>query len=508
MTDRPQKISFREKAGYSLGDAAANFVFMAMILFQSNFYVDVFGLSAFAAGNIILIARLWDAVFDPIMGIVADRTKTRWGRFRPWILWTALPWGLVMYLAYVTPSGWSTGAMIAYAAVTNVLLMTLYSMNNMPYAALGGVLTGDVEERAKLNSYRFVSVHVAQFLVGGLTLPLVAKFAGADRNLQRGWAITMGIWAVMCVACFVLTFATTRERIQPEPRQKSSARQDIADLFRNRPWLVMFAVTLVHFAILSLRGSAHYNYYHSFADKTALFDWLQSLGLTAPPLAAGAPPPAGVLEWLGYVVHADRANLAASNVADVANSLLNMIGIGTIILAILLSPRLARRFGRKAVAVTGFALTTLASFALYWIEPVNIAGMVVVTVLGSAVYAPTIPLIWAMYADVADYSEWKTGRRATGIVFATICFALKVGLSLGSASFLWVMSRYGYLGDQPQTAQTLEGIRVCSTLVVGALFGLCTALLGAYQINHGLTHQIARELEERRSRNSAAVASA
>jgi GPH family glycoside/pentoside/hexuronide:cation symporter len=505
MTDTAQKLSFREKAGYSLGDAAANFVFMTMILFQSNFYTDVFGLTAFAAGNIILIARLWDAFFDPIMGVVADRTNTRWGRFRPWILWTAVPWCVVMFLAYRTPSGWSMSAMFAYAAITNIALMTLYSMNNMPYAALGGVMTADLDERARLNSFRFVSVNVAQFLVGGLTLPLVAKFAGPEHDRQHGWAMTMGLWSLLCLVFFLITFATTRERIQPEPKQQSTAKQDFTDLVHNRPWLVMFVLTLVHFAILSMRGGAHYNYFHSYADKTALFDWLQKLGLTAPPLAAGAPAPTGLLEWVGYIVHADRANLASSNVADVGNSIINMLGNATIIIVILLSPGLSRRFGKKAVAIASFGLATLVCFAMYLVPATSVAGMIAMIMLWSAVYAPSIPLIWAMFADVADYSEWKNHRRATGIVFATICFALKAGLSLGSASLLWLLGMYGYAANQPQTAQTLEGIRMCSTVFIGILFAICTVLLAVYKIDRRLTLQIADELAERRRQSSAAA---
>src|SRR5580658_7861188 len=172
-----QKLSFGEKAGYSCADSAANFVFMTMILFQTNFYTDVFGLSATAAAAILLGPRLWDAVADPIVGILADRTKSRWGKFRPWILFTAIPWCVIMILAYTTPHGWRMGPLIAYAAITNTLLMSIYSMNNMPYAALGGVITGDLVERAKLNSFRFIAVNAAQFIVGGFTLPLVAKFA-------------------------------------------------------------------------------------------------------------------------------------------------------------------------------------------------------------------------------------------------------------------------------------------------------------------------------------------
>src|SRR4051812_4382836 len=329
MRSDPQKLSVVEKIGYSLGDAAANFVFMTMILFQQNFYTDVMGIAAGPAAVIILVARLWDAFFDPLMGVLADRTQSRWGRFRPWILFTAIPWGIAMVLAYSTPPGWSSGSIIAYALVTNILLMTLYSANNMPYAALGGVMTGDVEERASLNSYRFVAVNMAQLIVGGFTLPLVAKFAllygHGDNARATGWQITMGIWAIVCVVCFVATFLTTRERIEPALAHKSTPRQDFGDLLANSPWIVMFVMTLVHFSILSLRGGAFYNYYHYYADKAAMYDWLKWLHLTGSPLDENGQARGGVLEFLGYIVHANRDNLEASNVADVANSVVNIL---------------------------------------------------------------------------------------------------------------------------------------------------------------------------------------
>ena len=494
------RLSFYEKAGYSAGDAAANFVFMTMILFQANFYTDVFGISAAAAGWILLSARLWDAFADPMVGLLADRTNTRWGRFRPWILWTAVPWAVVMVLAYSTPKGWGMGALIAYAAVTNLLLMTLYSMNNMPYSALGGVMTGDVHDRTRLNSFRFVAANAAQFIVGGLTLPLVAKFAvGHDR--QYGWQMTMTVWAALCLVLFLITFATTRERIQPVQLVKFSPLQDFTALVKNRPWAVMFCMTLIHFAILSFRGGALYNYYHNYADRTAMFDFLQKLGLTATGLAPGAPAPGGVLEWLGYIVHGDQSNPAGSNVADVFNSVINMLGTGITIVVILLSPALARRFGKKAIAVAGFGLAAIGSLAFYGLSPTNTTGMVVLTLLTAIVYAPTIPLIWAIYADVADYSEWKTGRRFTGIVFATIGFALKCGLALGSSSFLWIMAAFfDYDPKRPPGPQTLEGFRACSGIGVGLLFGVCTLLLIGYQINKNMTLQMAEELEDRRRR--------
>ncbi|NQX02785.1 MFS transporter [bacterium] len=495
------KLSFVEKAGYSMADAAANFVFMTMILFQLNFYTDVFGLTASAAAAVLLWPRLWDAVFDPIMGILADRTNTRWGKFRPWILWTAAPFSVVMVLAYTTPDGWSNGALIAYAIVTNTLLMTLYSMNNMPYSALGGVMTADLNERAGLNSYRFIAVNIAQFIVGGFTLPLVAKFAeGHDR--QHGWQMTMTLWAVLCFVLFMITFFTSRERIKPLAQtHPTSPKTDFKDLLKNGPWKIMALMTLIHFAILSFRGGALYNYYHQYADKAAMFDFVEKLGLTAPALVAGAAKPGGLLELLGCIVHGTRDNLANSNVADVFNSIANMIGTLTTIIVIMVSASFARKYGKKAVAVTGFALSTVFAFAFYLLKPTDVNGMITLTILGSLVYAPTVPLIWAIFADVADYSELVTGRRFTGMVFATIGFCLKAGLALGSASFLWIMElAFQYDTKLPGAPDAVAGYRFTASIVVGLMFAVCTALLAAYQLNKHTTLEMADELALRRAR--------
>ena len=503
MNSDPQKLSFFEKAGYSAADSAANFVFMTMILFQTNFYTDVFGLTASAAAAILFFPRIWDAVADPIVGILADRTNTRWGKFRPWILFTAVPWAVVMVLAYTTPKGWSMPALIAYAAITNTMLMSIYSMNNMPYAALGGVMTGNINERAKLNSYRFIAVNAAQFIVGGFTLPLVAKFAaGSDR--QHGWQMTMTIWAALCLVLFLITFVTTKERIRPLTREKSPILRDIADLLKNNPWKVMFLMTLVHFAILSFRGGALYNYYHHYADRGAMYDVVQRFGLVVQAGGAVSGFFWHLFDLLGLIVHGDRSNLATSNVADVFNSLINMLGTGVTIIVIFLSAPLAKIFGKKTIAVVGFALSTVSALSFYLLAPTNTVGMVVLTFVGSVVYAPTIPLIWAIYADVADYSEWKTGHRFTGMVFASIGFALKSGLALGSASFLWIMAGFfGYDTKLPDAPQAIAGYRACSGIVVGILFAICTVLLLCYQLNKRVTIQMADELAERRNKFAA-----
>jgi len=497
MSNRNQSLSIIEKVGYSGGDAAANFVFMTMVLFQTNFYTDVFGLSASAAAAILLWPRLWDAVFDPIMGVLADRTNTRWGKFRPWILWTSIPWVVVMILAYTTPKGWSMGMMIAYAGITNTILMTLYSMNNMPYSALSAVMTGDLHERTKLNSYRFVAVNIAQFIVGGCTLPLVAKFA-KTHDRQYGWQMTMTLWAVLCLVLFLVTFFTTRERIKPVTEVKSSPKEDFLDLLKNKPWMALVAFTVFNFAMLTYRGGAHYNLYHHFADKAAMFDFLAKLGLTT----SDPTTQSGALEWFGYIAHGTRENLP-SNVADVFNSIINMIGTATTIIFIIVSANFAKKFGKKAVIFWGFTLAGINSLAFYWLTPSSTTMMVVLAALGSMVYAPTIAVAWAMYADAADYSEWQTGRRFTGMVFATIGFSLKSGLALGSAVFLWAMSGFwGYETSAPSALNAIRGYHVSSSIGVGLLFFGGAIAIATCTLNKKLTLQIADELTERRQKHA------
>jgi Na+/melibiose symporter-like transporter len=293
------------------------------------------------------------------------------------------------------------------------------------------------------------------------------------------------------VVFFLITFAVSRERIEPADEHKSSLGQDVADLAANNPWLVMFVMTLVHFTILSLRGGAFYNYYQYFADKQAMYEWLAWLGLTAP---AGGAEPNATLNFLGWIVNADR-----TNVADVAYSVIGVLEKVVFIAMILISPWLSAAFGKKTIAVIGFALMTVVAGLWFFVKPDQVGRMIALTVAGGVVYGPTIPLLWAMFADVADYSEWKTGRRATGIIFATIGFALKAGLSLGAFILSLLLGYYGYQPNQPQDAAALEGIRWCSSIYPAALFAACTLLLAGYKINKRMTLEIARDLAERRN---------
>jgi Na+/melibiose symporter-like transporter len=260
----------------------------------------------------------------------------------------------------------------------------------------------------------------------------------------------------------------------------------------------MFLMTLIHFAILSFRGRAFYDYYHNYADPAAMFDWLAGLGLTAPPVAAGQPAPGGLLEFLGWIAHSDPSDAANSNTADVTQSVIGVVEKVVFIVMILLSPILTARFAKKAVAVAGFATMTVVSGLWYFVPPQHVWAMVGLTALGAVCYGPTIPVLWSMFADVADFSEWKTGRSATSVVFATICFALKAGLGVGSFLVLQLLAWYGYAAGQAQSTEALRGIRLIASVYPTVLFFVCTALLAVYGINKHLTLKIGAELEDRR----------
>jgi Na+/melibiose symporter-like transporter len=492
-----QKLSVKEKIGYGFGDAAANFVFQTMLIFQLGFYTDVYGLTAAAAGTLLLVGRFWDAVFDPFMGAVADRTNTRWGKFRPWVLWAAIPFAVMFFLAFTTPNFGATGK-IWYAYITYILLMTVYSVGNLPYSALNGVITGDVNERTSLSSYRFFFAMSASLVVQGLTLPLVGKFGQGDN--VRGWSLTIGLFAVISIICFVITFLSVRERIQPDPKQKSSPKEDFAGLLKNPPWISMFVLTLFLFITLALWGSAMFYYFSYYVDKVSLFNSLRSWNLVATVAGETSSWWHDLLNAFGLIAKEDR-----SNVASVGFSLFNMCGMVCNIIGVLFSKALAVRFGKKSVYLIGLFFTTLFT-ALFILLPADAVGPAfVLNILKSLAYGPTIPLLWAMMADVADYAEWKTNRRATGIVFAGIVFALKAGLGLGGAICGWLLASYGYVPNVIQTEHALFGIRLTASIFSAILFFASLVALAFYGISKKLNLQIQDELAERRKSFSTAA---
>jgi len=441
------KISVTEKIGYGLGDAAANFIFQTMLVFQLAFYTDTFGITAAAAGTLFLVVRVWDAIFDPIMGVVADRTNTKWGKFRPWVLWTAVPFGIMGYLTFSTPPFGAEGKLV-YAYVTYIVLMMVYSANNLPYSALSGVITGDLAERTSLSSYRFVCAMSAAFVIQGLALPMVNYFGQGDT--AKGYQMTMGVFSALAVVFFVITFVTTRERVQPDPTQQHRVRQDFADLTKNGPWIVMFVLTLILFITLSMRGGVMLYYWKYFVGREDLF------------------------------------------------SLFNVFGLGATIVGVIASTPLATKYGKRDVFIGGMVFTVLFTAAFVLIPRDAIVAMITMEALRQFAYGFTIPLLWAMMADVADYSEWKNRRRATAIIFSAIVFALKAGLGFGGAIGGWVLSVYGYVPNVEQTERALQGIKLTASIFPAITFALCVVCLFLYRIDKTLEVEITDELAERR----------
>jgi len=447
MTNSIDKLSVKEKVGYGLGDMAANFIFQTVLVFQLSFYTDTFGIAAAAAGTLFLVVRVGGAVCDPIMGILADRTTTKWGKFRPWVVWTAVPFGIIGFLAFTTPDLSPTGKLL-YAYITYGLLTIVYSANNVPYSALSAVMTGDMKERTSLLSYRQVFANGAAFIVQGMAIPMLKYFGQGDS--AKGYQMTMGLFLILAVVFFFITFFTTKERIQPDPRQKTSPRQDLADLGKNGPWIALFALTVFVFIALSLRGGTMLFYFKYCVGQEDLF------------------------------------------------SLFNIFGLGSLIVGIFFSNALAGRFGKRNVFIGGLSLTVVFTALLAVLPASAVALIFAVEVLRQFAYGWTAPLLWAMIADVADYSEWKTGRRATAMVSAGIIFGLKAGLGFGGAIGGWLLSLYGYAPNVAQSAETLLGIRMIAGVFAAIAFVGAIVCLLLYKIDQQLNIRMTEELAARR----------
>jgi len=486
-----QKLSFWEKTAYSLGDGAANLVFQVLMAYQFMFFTTVMGLSPKAAGLLFLIGRFFDAFTDPAMGFVADRTKTRWGRFRPWLIWSVLPFAAIFWLTFTSP-GWSPTGQMVYAYIMYFLLMAVYTVNNVPYCALNGVMTGDVDERTSLSTFRFVCVMIVSFIVQGMTLPLVDKFGHGDD--ARGWSITIGIFAIATLLLFVICFFSVKERVKPDPEQHSSARQDVLDAFTNRPWVILFSATLMIFIMLVVRGGSMPLFIKHIADRQALADFMGGMGLQR---VEGTEPNGfgKVLNAFGYLLKPDR-----SNVAGVAYGIFGMLGTFTMFLGVLCSKPLSKRFGKKTVFVGSLTTTLLVTLWLFYIPSMNVRAMMWQSALWGLAYGPTVPLLWSMIADTADYSEWKTGRRATGFTFAGVVFALKFGLGIGGYIQGYILGMYGYDGTEGAilTEQAMTGIRVSASVAPAAFIILAVAILLFYPISRELNYRIGDELAKRR----------
>lgn len=446
-----QKLSFGEKSGYALGDLAANFVFQAMLALQLDFYTHTFGLTAAQAGTLFLVVGLAVACFNPVMGVIADRTVSRWGKFRPWLIWTAVPFGIISVLTFTTPN-FSPGAKLIYAWTTYILLRVVYTVNNVPYASLTAVMTEDPDERTSISSYRQIAANSAGFIIASLAIPMVRFFGRGNDAL--GYQLTMGLLSVLSIFFFVIAFFSTKERIQPDPQQKSSLGQDLSDLFHNRPWIMLFLVTLFYFTAILVRGNVMLPYFRFVAGNVDLFAWF------------------------------------------------NGFGLGSLLLGVALSTAVSIRVGKRRLFIASMALTGIFTAALYVIPPSATAAIIATEVLRQFSFGLSGPILWAMMGDVADWGEWKTGRRATGTVTAGVVFALWAGLALGGAIAGWLLSAYGLVSEAAvQTAQTQTGILLTASLYAGLCFFAAAACLLLYPLTSEMNQSIANELAERRKKS-------
>lgn len=477
MSSTSQKLSVKEKIGYSLGDLAANLVFQTLMTYLAYFYTDIYGLSPTHSSIIMLVVGLIAAfIFNPIIGAIADRTNSKWGKFRPWILWTAVPLGVIALLAFTTPD-FSYQGKVIYAVVTYSLLLLFYASNNLPYSALSGVITGDMSERNSLSSYRFVAVMFAQFFVQVFMLGIIKSAGDGDKAV--GIEKVMTILAIVGTIMLLITFLTTKERIVPKPGQKSSVKEDLGDLVKNKPWVLMLTLTLLVFITLAMKGGSYVYYFENYVDKQELAIFIQP-----------------ILDFLLNI----GINPFGNDPISAGFGLFNAGGIIFMIVGITLSKNLADKYGKRNVFGFFLLISTLFIIAFYFYPPKSVALMFYSQILHGFFYGITIPLLWAMIADVADYSEWKNNRRATAIIFSAMMVGLKAGLSIGGALTTSILGYFDYIPNsllQPESA--INGIKLLVSIFPAIPFLIGVGLLFFYEINKKMEVQIESDLKQRRN---------
>lgn len=441
------KIALSEKVGYSLGDAASNLYWKTFEFFLMIFYTDVFGASAAAIGTMLLVTRFADAVADPLMGSIADRTRSRWGHFRPYLVWFAVPFAVGGVLTFTTPN-LSGGAKTVYAYITYSLLMFLYTAVNIPYTALMGVMTLNSAERTSISSIRFIGAFTAGIFVQYSTLWLV-KTLGRG-NEQLGWQLTMALYGVLAIAMLLLCFSSTHERVVPPAQQKSDVRRDVASLLSSRPWQILVGVMLLVLAAFAIKGSDSAYYFKYFVQNEKLL-----------------PP---------FLVSNGIAFVAAVSVAT----------------------PLARVFGKKLLFMLAVGVGGLIIGGFWMARPTDIAIIFALQILSSFVIGFNSPLVFAMFADVADEAEWRTGRRNTGLVFASAIFSTKVGWAIGSWIFGLLLAGFGYVANTHQTAHALRGIVLSTSWIPSLMLVAAALLMAAYPLNERRMVEIEKALKTRR----------
>ena len=463
------RLRFSEYVGYALGDTASNFFFQMFGIFLIYYYVDVWGIDAAKVALMMLVVRLFDAINDPVMGLIADRTNTRWGKFRPYILFGAIPYGICGYMMFAGPDLSENGKLL-YAYITYALMLVAYTVINVPYSSLMGVLSPSSRTRTVASSYRFVGAFTGGFLISLFVRPLVKQLGGDNETL--GFQLTMAIFAVVSVLMFWITFAATKERVKPPKGQKTNVKEELSELCRNWPWVVLLVAAVLSTTFIALRSGSTIFYFKYVvgSNKTPLFS-------------------IGSLDF-------DRTTVFLST------GMLAQI-VGTIMLGFI-----ARKVDKKYAAALLCTITGLCFMTFYFLPKEQYVLLVVVNAIGFLCMGPTSALTWALYGDVADYGEWKFGRRSTGLIFSASLFSIKTGVTVGGFLLPWFLVSFGYAKPPEgtdyieQTPRAMLGITLAFSLVPGVIALLKAGSLLIYPLNQKRVSEIERELNARRAAES------
>jgi GPH family glycoside/pentoside/hexuronide:cation symporter len=453
------RLKTREYIGYALGDTASNFFFQTFNIFLTYYYVDVWGIPATSLLWMFPLVRLFDACNDPVMGLIADRTKSRWGKFRPYLLWGAIPYGICGYLMFAGPNYGPTGKLV-YAYITYALMLISYTVINVPYSSLLGVISPSSRTRTVASSFRFVGAFAGGFLISLFVRPLVRSL-GADNEMQ-GFQWTMAIFAVASVTMFWITFATTKERVKPPAGQKTNVIEELHELICNWPWIMLLIASIFSTTFIALRSGSTVFYFKYVVgdDNTPIF--------------------------LGF--DCTTIFLSTGMLAQIA---------GTVLLSFI-----ARRLDKK-YAAAGLCMVTGLCFLMFYFLPIDQFGLLVaLNALGYLCMGPTSALTWALYGDVADYGEWKFGRRSTGLVFSASLFSIKTGIMVGGFLLPLFLACFGYVKDTEQIPKALLGITLAFSIVPGIIALLKACALLIYPLNQKRMDTIEADLDARRSATS------
>jgi len=461
MEEIAGKLKFKEKLGYSLGDTASNLFFQTFIFFLLYFYTDVFGIPAASVATIFLIGRIWDAVNDPMMGMIADRTNTKFGKFRPFLLYAALPFGVLGFIMFITPH-FSTQGKVIYAFITYNLMMMIYTVINVPYSALMGVISPNAQERTVVSSYRFVAAFIGQFIVQFAVLWLVSVFGKG--NEAAGWQWAMAVMGGLAVVLWLVTFASTKERVQPFKEQKNPLKQDLADLFKNIPWVLIGLATIFQLLFNVIKGGSAVYYFKYFVQD-------QQLSL------------------LGSTFSFSYKSLTSAFL---------LLGTAFTILGAVMTNILSKAFGKSRCYYGFLGIAAVSTAIFYILKPPDLILMFVLQIISSFAVGPVSVLQWAIYTDTADYSEWKTGRRATALIMAASLFALKLGIALAGTFQAWVLKISEFVPNVPQSAAALNGIKSLMSIFPAIAGIIAVALMVFYPLNNKMMIKIEEDLTARR----------